>query len=62
MRWTEQKKAAMEPLFKKLSEVADKVAKDKGYDLVIDRSALIVASPQNDLTSEVISRLDRSPH
>ncbi|MDR3554986.1 MAG: OmpH family outer membrane protein [Syntrophobacteraceae bacterium] len=61
MRWTQQKKAAMEPLFRKLYEVAEKVARDKSYDLVVDRSALIVASPQNDLTSEVISKLDRSP-
>ncbi|MDR3567129.1 MAG: OmpH family outer membrane protein [Syntrophobacteraceae bacterium] len=59
-KWTEEKKQAMEPLFKKMYEVANKVAKSENYDLVVDRSALIVADPKNDISSKVISELDRS--
>ena len=59
-KWTEQKKQAMEPLFKKMYEAANKVAKDEGYDLIADRSALIVADPKNDITTKVVSELDRS--
>ena len=59
-KWTEQKKQAMEPLFKKMYEAADKVAKDENYDLVVDRSALIVTNSKDDITSKVVSELNRS--
>ena len=59
-KWAEQKKQAMEPLFKKMYDIADKVAKDENYDLVVDRSALIVINPKDDITAKVISELDRS--
>jgi outer membrane protein len=59
-KWTQEKRQAMEPLFKKMYEVANKVAKSENYDLIVDRSALIVADPKNDITSKVVSELDRS--
>lgn len=59
-KWTEEKKAAMMPLFKKMYAVAGKVSREKGYDMIVDRSALIVANPKDDITGKVISELDRS--
>ena len=59
-KWSEEKKSAMTPLFKEMYKVADKVSKDERYDLIIDRSALIVIDTKDDITSKVISELDRS--
>ncbi len=59
-KWTEEKRQAMEPLFKQMYDAANRIAKDDNYDLVVDRSALIVANPKDDITSKVISELDRS--
>lgn len=59
-KWAQEKKSAMEPLFKKMYEVAEKVSREESYDLIVDRSALIVINPKDDITSKVISALDRS--
>lgn len=59
-KWTQEKRQAMEPLFKQMYDVANRIAKDDNYDLIVDRSALIVANPKNDITTKVISELDRS--
>lgn len=59
-KWAQEKKTAMTPLFKKMYEIAGKVAKEENYDLIVDRSALITASPKDDITSKVISELDRA--
>ncbi|MCL5406355.1 MAG: OmpH family outer membrane protein [Deltaproteobacteria bacterium] len=62
MKWEQERKQAMEPLFLKMYKVARKVAKDDNYDMIVDRSALIVVNPKDDITSRVVAELNRTPH
>ena len=44
-------------LFKTIQQAVDKVAKKKGYDLVIDTSSLQYASPEYNISEDVIKAL-----
>ena len=61
-KFAQEKKQALGPLLKAMYDAASGVAKSEGYDLIIDRSALIVASPKPDITAKVIAQLDSSHH
>ena len=49
-----------EPIIKKIRTLVAQVAKEKGYNLVIDgnESTVIFAMPKDDITDEVIKRYD----
>lgn len=59
-KWNEQKSAAMAPLYKKVVEIASKIAKDDKYDFILDKSAIVFGETKEDITSKVVSELDRS--
>ena len=56
----EQKKAATDPLFKKIYEIANKIAKDDKYELILEKSAIVVPSEKDDITARVVSELDKT--
>ncbi len=43
-------------------EIANKIAKDDKFDYILEKGAVIVGDPRDDLTQRVITELDRSPH
>ena len=57
---SEQQRAAIAPLSKKVVEIATKIAKDDKYDFIIDKNVLIVPPDSGDITSRVVSELDKS--
>lgn len=61
-KWNDQAKAVREPIFKKIMEIANKIAKDEKYDFVIEKSALIVGNDKDDITPRVVSELDKTSH
>ena len=56
----EQKKVATDPLFKKIYEIANKIAKDDKYDLILEKAAIVVPSEKDDITARVVSELDKT--
>ncbi len=50
----------MAPLFKKMSEIANKIGKDEKYDFIFEKNALVVANEKDDLTSRVVTELDKT--
>lgn len=49
-----------QPILEKMRKVIEKVAKDKGYTLVLENSAMILYSGKdNDLTDEVIKAFEK---
>jgi outer membrane protein len=61
-KFAQEKKQALGPLLKAMYDAADGVSKSEGFDLIIDRSALIVTSPKADITAKVIAKLDSMHH
>ncbi|MGC9196706.1 MAG: OmpH family outer membrane protein [Syntrophobacteraceae bacterium] len=61
-KFAQEKKQALGPLLKAMYDAADSVAKSEGYDIIVDRSALIVTSPKVDITAKVISKIDSMHH
>jgi outer membrane protein len=59
-KWNDQAKAAREPIFRKILEIAGKIAKEDKYDYVIEKSALLFGNEKEDLTSRVVTELDKS--
>lgn len=59
-KWNEQKNAAMAPLYKKVVEVANKIAKDDKYDYILDKNMVVASDGKDDITSKVVSELDKS--
>jgi Skp family chaperone for outer membrane proteins len=59
-KWNDQAKAVREPIFKKIMEIANKIAKDDKYDFIIEKSALLVGNDKDDITLRVVSELDKS--
>ncbi|MGA2402660.1 MAG: OmpH family outer membrane protein [Syntrophobacteraceae bacterium] len=59
-KFNEQANAAMEPLFKKMNEIIQRIAKDEKYDFIMDKRALLFASEKDDLTQRVITELDKT--
>ena len=57
----EQKKVETDPLFKKIYEIVNRIAKDEKYDFILEKSALVFFNEKEDLTSRVVSELDKSP-
>ena len=57
MQQEEQK--LLEPLLKKMSDVLKKLAKEKGYDMVVMKGALLYAEDQHDLTDTLIKTFDK---
>ena len=47
------------PFRQKVMDVASQVARKEGYDMVMDKAVLLYAGDKDDLTSRVISELDR---
>ena len=60
MRQMEQK--VMETILKKLEKVVRKIAKDKGYTIILEKNmpGLYYVSPDADITQEIISAYDKS--
>ena len=56
----EQKKVATDPLFKKIYEISNKIAKDEKYDLILEKAAIVVPSEKDDITARVVSELDKT--
>jgi outer membrane protein len=59
-KWNEEKNTAMAPLFKKIVEIANKIAKDDKYDFILDRNALVVPGEKDDITSRVVTELNKA--
>ncbi len=57
MQQEEQK--LLDPLLKKMSDVLKKLAKEKGYDMVVMKGALLYAEDQHDLTDVLIKTFDK---
>lgn len=51
-------RTAMRAVRKSLREVVDELAKEKGFTLIFLKSALMFATPDFEITKEVIKRLD----
>ena len=47
------------PFRQKVMDVASQVARKEGYDMVMDKAVLLYAGDKDDLTSRVISELDK---
>lgn len=57
-----QKEAeATQKIFKKMGEIVEKMAKEKGYDLILEKteSSVLYAEDGMDLTDELIERYDK---
>jgi outer membrane protein len=55
-----RKKQELEkPFLQKLLAVAEAVAKEQGYDVVLDRAAVLYSQRNNNLTDEVVKRLNK---
>ena len=48
------------PILKKLEEVVDKVATDKGFTLVLPRNAVLFSAESADITADVTKALDKA--
>jgi outer membrane protein len=59
-KWNDQAKAAREPIFKKIMDIASRIAKEDKYDFVIEKSALIVGNDKDDLTQRVVTEMDKT--
>ncbi len=59
-KWNEHAKAARDPIFKKIIEIANKIAKDDKYDFILEKTALVVASDKDDLTHKVVVEMDKT--
>ena len=57
MQQTEQKIAT--PILNKMRDVIHKLSKEKGYDLVVTKNALVYADEKLDATQEVIQKFDK---
>ena len=49
-----------QPILAQVNEVVAKVAKDNGYDYVLNTAALVYANEDHDLTEKVLEELDKS--
>ncbi|MDD5771946.1 MAG: OmpH family outer membrane protein [bacterium] len=49
-----------EPLIKKIRDIIDKIGKEKGYSLILEKnySSVLYGSPEIDITSQVIKELN----
>jgi outer membrane protein len=47
------------PLNDKIAEIARQIGSKDSYDIILDKSAIIYSSGKDDLTSKVISELDK---
>ena len=55
-----RKKQELEkPFLEKLLKVVNLVAKEQGYDVVLDRAAVLYSQRNNNLTDEVVKRLNK---
>ena len=57
MQQLEQKIAA--PILKKMNAILQKLSKEKGYDLVLTKNALLYASDADDLTKALVKRFNK---
>ncbi|NPA79586.1 MAG: OmpH family outer membrane protein [Thermotogae bacterium] len=53
-------KEIMAPYLKKVRETAEKIAKDMGYDAVIDINVALWVNPQHDITGLVLDELNKA--
>lgn len=54
---TEMQHSSVEKVMKQLNEVVQSVAKEKGYNMVIDHNAVLMSDKSDDLTSLVLSKV-----
>jgi outer membrane protein len=59
-KWNDQAKAARDPIFKRIMEISNKIAKDEKYDFIIEKTALVVGNDKDDITLRVVSELDKT--
>ena len=55
----QEEQRLLEPLLKKMSDVLKKLAKEKNYDMVVMKGALLYAEDQHDLTETLIKTFDK---
>ena len=57
---TKKQQELTQPILAQVNEVVAKVAKDNGYDYVLNTAALVYANEDHDLTEKVLEELDKS--
>jgi outer membrane protein len=50
---------AMRPVYEALQPILEAVVAERGIDILIDRSNLVFASPETDISADVIARLNQ---
>jgi outer membrane protein len=48
------------PMNEKILEIARQIGKKDGYDFILDRSAVLFSNDKDDLTSKIVSELDKA--
>ncbi|MEZ4462311.1 MAG: OmpH family outer membrane protein [bacterium] len=51
--------AATKKIFDKMGPLIEKMGKEMGYDMIVERSAVLYAKPEQDLTDELVKRFDK---
>lgn len=50
---------ALKPIFEKMQKAIERVAKDKGYTMILEKSQSVVwGTPENDVTAQVVKEFD----
>jgi len=50
----------MTPLFQKIKDIADKIAKEEKYDFILEKNALVVNNGKDDITAQVVTELNKT--
>lgn len=59
-QFNKQAQDVKNPLFQKITEIVQKIAKDEKYDYILEKSSLPFANDKYDLTKRVAGELDKS--
>ncbi len=55
---SQREEELMGPLLEKLQSIIERVGREEGYDIIIEKDALVFSAPKLDITSLVIEYLD----
>lgn len=50
---------ATKKIFDKMGPIIESMGKELGYDMIVERSAVLYAKPEQDLTNELVKRFDK---
>ncbi len=59
-KFNTQANEAKAPLFKKLQEIVNRIARDEKYDFIFEKTAVLFGNEKDDLTKRIASELDKS--